>query len=103
MENIDGEMHVAAPLLSDVWETCLSPLKTVDTVTLPPLTGPLFDKLILFGKYSQLSSCILHLCVSMGNSVRSSGQERVIDNLKANAVVGKNMLRGDSVCGESGE
>lgn len=35
-----------------------------------------------FADNSQLSSCILHLCVSMGNSVRSSGQERVMDNLE---------------------
>lgn len=33
--------------------------------------------------YSQLSSCILQRCVSMGNRVKSRGQERVIDNLKA--------------------
>lgn len=31
---------------------------------------------------SQLSSCILQRCVSMGKSVRSSGQDRVMDNLK---------------------
>lgn len=35
-----------------------------------------------FRKNLQLSSCILHLCVSMGNKVRSSGQERVTDNLE---------------------
>lgn len=37
---------------------------------------------MIFQKNSQLSSCILHLCVSMGNNVRSSGQERVTDNLE---------------------
>lgn len=39
-------------------------------------------KVILFQENSQLSSCILHLCVSIGNNVRSSGQERVTDNLE---------------------
>ena len=39
-------------------------------------------KVALFQNNSQLSSCILHLCVSIGNKVRSSGQDRVTDNLK---------------------
>lgn len=39
-------------------------------------------KVMLFQENSQLSSCILHLCVSIGNNVRSSGQERVMDNLE---------------------
>lgn len=39
-------------------------------------------KMALIQEHLQLSSCILHLCVSIGNKVKSRGQERVTDNLQ---------------------